>query len=108
MASWPLVMELQHRARKTIVKGKAREGLEWPWYLQGQMLRHKPCEASLSWEAHIKVIVVGLEAANAILLSPLCVNPMLSLKATLAIFKATLDSDFMVPKDKVQVRRLPY
>ena len=45
-------------------------------------------------------MAVGLEAANAVLPSPLCTNPMLPLAATLAIFKATLDSPFVAPKDK--------
>ena len=45
-------------------------------------------------------MVVSLEAANAILPSPLCTNPMLPLVATLTIFKAILDRPFVVPKDK--------
>ena len=48
-------------------------------------------------------MAVALEANNAILPSPLCANPMLPLAATLDIFKATLDSPSVVPKDKVQV-----
>ena len=42
----------------------------------------------------------ALEAANAILPSPLCADPMLPLAGTLAIFQATLDSPFVAPKDK--------
>ena len=45
-------------------------------------------------------MVVGLEAANAILPSPLCANPMLPLAGMLAIFKAALESLFVAPKDK--------
>ena len=45
-------------------------------------------------------MAVGLKAANAILPSPLCTNPMLPLVAMLAIFKAMLDSLLVVPKDK--------
>ena len=45
-------------------------------------------------------MAVGLEATNAILPSPLCTDPMLPLAAMLAIYKATLDSPFVVPKDK--------
>ena len=44
-----------------------------------------------------------MEAANAILPCPLCADPMLSLVAMLAIFKAMLDSPLVVPKHKVQV-----
>ena len=46
-------------------------------------------------------MAVGLEAANAILPSLLCANPMLPLVGTLAIFQAMLDSPFVAPKDKV-------
>ena len=45
-------------------------------------------------------MAAGLEAANAILPSPLCANPMLPLVATLAILKAMLDSPFVALKDK--------
>ena len=48
-------------------------------------------------------MVAGLEAANAVLPSPLCKDPMLPLVATLAIFKAMLDSSLVAPKDKGQV-----
>ena len=41
-----------------------------------------------------------MEAANAVLRSSLCTDPMLPLVGTLAIFKATLDSPFVAPKDK--------
>ena len=46
----------------------------------------------LSRDAHLKAMMVSLQAANAILPSSLCADPMLPLAATLAIFRATLDS----------------
>ena len=55
---------------------------------------YTPMKVPSSRDAHLQVMEVGLEAANAILPSPLCVNPMLPLVATLAIFKITLDSPF--------------
>ena len=58
---------------------------------------------SSSREAHFKAMVFGLEAANTILTSSLCADPMLPLAAILAIFKATLDSPSVVPKDKGKV-----
>ena len=48
-------------------------------------------------------MVVGLETTNAFLPSPLFAGPMLPLVDTLAIFRAMLDSPFVVLKDKVQV-----
>ena len=51
-------------------------------------------------KAHLQAISVGLEAANAIVPSPLCANPMLPLVATLTIFWAMLDSSLVAPKDK--------
>ena len=51
-------------------------------------------------DAHLQVMVVSLEAANALLPLSLCANPMLPLVGTLAIFKAILDSPFIAPKDK--------
>ena len=48
-------------------------------------------------EAHLKAMAVGLEAANAILPSFLCADPMLPLVATLAIFRATQDSPSVAP-----------
>ena len=62
-----------------------------------------PIKLTLSSEPHLKAMAVGLEAANAILPSPLCADPMLSLVAILAIYKATLDSPSVVMKDKAQV-----
>ena len=51
-------------------------------------------------------MVAGLEATNAILHSSLYADPMVPLAATLAIFKATLESQFIVPKDKEQVTKI--
>ena len=48
----------------------------------------------------MKVMAVGLEAANAVLPSSLCADPMLPLVGTLAIFQVMLDSLFVAPKDK--------
>ena len=65
--------------------------------------QYMPMKLPSSREAYLKVIAVGLEAANAILPSSLCANPMLPLVATLAIYRATLDSPSVAPPDKVQV-----
>ena len=62
---------------------------------------YTPIKVPSSRDAHLQVIAVGLEAANAILPSYLCANPMLPLAGMLAIFQATLDSPFVAPKDKV-------
>ena len=62
-----------------------------------------PVKIPSSWDAHLKVMVVGLEAANAILPSSLCTNPMPPLAGMLTIFQATLDSPFVAPKDKAKV-----
>ena len=53
---------------------------------------HMPIKLLSFREAHLKAMTVGLKAANAVLPSSLCVDPMLLLVATLAIFKAMLDS----------------
>ena len=60
---------------------------------------YMPMKVPLSRDAHLKAMVVGLEAANAVLPSPLCANPMLPLAATVTIFKAMLDSPFVASKD---------
>ena len=46
-------------------------------------------------------MMVGLETTNAVLPSPLCIDPMLPLAAMLTVFRAMLDSPLVVPKDKV-------
>ena len=66
---------------------------------------YMPMKLLESREANIKVVAVSLEATNAILTSPLCANSMLPLEATLTIFKATLDSNSVVLKDKEQVAK---
>ena len=61
---------------------------------------YTPVKVPSSRDAHLKVMAVGLEAANAVLPSSLCADPMLPLVGTLAIFQAMLDSPFVAPKDK--------
>ena len=61
---------------------------------------YTPIKVPSSRDAHLQAMAVGLEAANAILPSLLCTDPMLPLVSALAIFKATLDSPFVAPKDK--------
>ena len=61
---------------------------------------YTPIKVPSSRDAHLQAMVIGLEAANAVLPSSLCTNPMLPLVGTLAIFEATLDSPFVAPKDK--------
>ena len=64
---------------------------------------YMPMKFFLPREAHLKAILVILEATNAVLSSLLYANPMLPLVAKLAIFKTTLDSPSVAPKDKAQV-----
>ena len=65
-----------------------------------------PIEVPLSRDAHLQVMAVGLEAANAVLPSSLCANPMLPLAGTLALSsRLTLESPFVAPKDKAQVAK---
>ena len=61
---------------------------------------YAPIKVPSSWDAHLQVMVVGLEATNAVLPLSLCADPMLPLVGMLAIFKATLESPFVAPKDK--------
>ena len=61
---------------------------------------YTPIKFPLSRDTHLQAMVVGLEAANAVLPLSLCTDPMLPLADTLAIFKATLDSLFVALKDK--------
>ena len=56
-----------------------------------------PVKLPPSREDHLKVKVVSLEATNAILPFSLWADPMLPLVATLAIFRATLDSPSVAP-----------
>ena len=59
-----------------------------------------PIKVPSSRDAHLQAIAVSLEAANAVLPSSLCANPMLPLVGMLAIFQAMLDSLFVALKDK--------
>ena len=61
---------------------------------------YTPIKVPSSRDAHLQVMVVSLEATNAVLPSPLFVNLMLPLVATLTTFKATLDSPLVALKDK--------
>ena len=61
---------------------------------------YTPVKVPLSRDAHLKAMAVDLEAANTVLHSSLCANPMLPLAGMLAIFQAMLDSPFVAPKDK--------
>ena len=61
---------------------------------------YTPVKVPSSWDTHLQVMVVGLEAANAILPLSLCTDPILPLAGMLAIFQATLDSPLVAPKDK--------
>ena len=87
-------------------KGKGKKGAGVATASAGE--EFQPCipmKLPSSRVADIKVMAVGLGAANTILPYLLCADPMLPLVATLAIFKATLDSNFTALKDKEQVFR---
>ena len=79
------------------MKGKGKKRLQvatvgGPTYM--------PIKVPSSQDAHLQAMAVGLEAANAVLPSSLCANPMLPLAGTLAIFQAMLDSPFVALKYK--------
>ena len=61
---------------------------------------YMPIKLPLSRDAHLQLMAVSLEATNAVLPSPFCTNSMLPLMAMLAIFRATLDSPLVPPKNK--------
>ena len=61
---------------------------------------YTPIKIPSSWDAHLQAMAVCLEAANAVLPSSLCTDPMLALVGTLTIFQATLDGPFLALKDK--------
>ena len=67
----------------------------------GRFQPYTPMKLPSSKDAHLQAMMVGLEATNAVLPSPLCIDPMLPLAAMLTVFRATLDSPLVVPKDKV-------
>ena len=77
-------------------KGKKRAGVAAASTRAG-FQPYMPMNLPSSKEAHLKVMAVSLEAANAVLPSSLCADPMLPLVATLAIFRATLDSLSVAP-----------
>ena len=61
---------------------------------------YTPIKVPSSRDAHLQAMADGLEAANTVLPSPLCADPMLPLAGTLTIFQVMLDSPFAAPKDK--------
>ena len=81
------------------VKGKKRARVATVSVEVG-VQQYIPEKLPSSKDAHLNAMVVGFETANAILPSSLCAGPMLPLVAILAIFRATLDSPYVVLKDK--------
>ena len=79
-----------------VPKGKKRSGVSVVSAGAG-IQPYSPMKLPSSRDAHLMAMVVSLEAANAILPSSLYANPMLPLAATLAIFRATLDSPSVAP-----------
>ena len=109
--SFASIVTISNRAvvqgKRCYKKGKGRKGARGDTALAGADTKsYTPEKLPLFRESHIKAMVVGLEATNAILPSPLCANPILPLVATLAVFKAMLDSNCMVPKEKEQVTKV--
>ena len=93
--------DLTSRAKKCYYKGKGKKRAGVAVASVGADVQpYMPVKLPSSRQAYLKAIAVGLEAANTILPFPLCANPMLPLVATLAIFKATLDSPSVAPKDQ--------
>ena len=74
-------------------KGKKRAGVAEASMGVGAQ-PYMPVKLPSSREAHFKVMAVDLEAANALLPSSLCADPMLPLAA---IFVTTLDSPSVAP-----------
>ena len=72
-------------------KGKKRAGVAVASMGVG-IQPYTPVKLPSSGQAHLKSMVVSLEVANAILQSSLCADLILPLVATLAIFRAMLDS----------------
>ena len=85
------------KSKKHCSKGKGKKKAR---VAAAGMKPYMPEKVPSSRDAHLQVIVVSLEAANAILPSSVCTNPMLPLAAMLTIFKAMLDSLWVAPKDK--------
>ena len=82
---------------KHLKKGKSKKSLRVA-IVGGPM--YMPVKVPLSRDAPLQAMAADLEAANAVLPSSLCANPIVPLAGTLAIFKATLESPFVEPKDR--------
>ena len=78
-------MERDNKSNKTKPHEK-RKGKKRPLVATVGGPMYTPVKAPLSRDAHLQAMAVGLEAANAVLPSSLCTNPMLPLAGTLAIF----------------------
>ena len=82
-------------------KEKGKKGAGVVMVYRGVFVQpYMPIKLPLPRKAHIKEMAVCLEAANITLPSSLYADPMLPLVATLAIFKAILDSQSVALKDK--------
>ena len=77
-------------------KGKKRGGVAVAFSGAG-IQPYTPMKLPSSRDAHLKAMLVGLEAANTILPSSLYADPMVPLAATLAIFREPLDSLSVAP-----------
>ena len=63
-------------------------------------LTYMPLTLLISREAHIVAVPFSLEVNNTIFSLPLCADPMPPLVVAWTIFKATVESDLIAPKDK--------
>ena len=61
---------------------------------------YTPVKVPSSQDAHLQAMAVGLEAANTVLSSSLCTDPMLPLEGMLAIFQTMLDSLFVAQRTR--------
>ena len=94
------------QSKKHNNKEKGKKGAGVATVSMGKEIKpYMPVKLPLSREAHIETILVGLEAINNILPSPLWADSMQPLVATLAIFETTLDSNSIVLKDNKQVTK---
>ena len=91
MKSWKCHGKGKDKRKAKVAAASTRAGVQ----------PYTPIKLPLSRDAYLQVIAVSLEAANAVLPSPLCTDPMLPLVAMITIFKATLDSQLVVPKYKL-------
>ena len=71
------------KKQKPHSKGKGKKSLQ---VATVGRLMYMPVKVPLSRDAHLQVMVVGLEATNAILLLSLCADPMLPLAGMLTNF----------------------